>query len=291
MLSGEYLVLDGAQALSLPTQKGQSMEVKRSSLAGLQWEGLLVDGSTWFQARYDARLNLLDTDKPEVAERLKSFLKVCLENNPDFVSELEASEVTTQLEFESDWGLGSSSTLLHMLGAWSKVDPFVILRTAFKGSGYDIASAGTDRPIVYHLEGNDPHWKEVDFAPAFAEDLYFVYLNQKQNSREGIEHYRSLQEDKSAYIRSINQLTDQMLHCTDLGVFEDLLEKHEGLMSYVLQMETVKSRLFSDYPGAIKSLGAWGGDFVLATRSDAKDYFRAKGYDVVIPYEEMIKAN
>ena len=38
----------------------------------------------------------------------------------------------------------------------------------------------------------------------------------------------------------------------------------------------------------IKSLGAWGGDFVLATRKN-KNYFIEKGFDTILSYSEIIK--
>jgi len=72
-------------------------------------------------------------------------------------------------------------------------------------------------------------------------------------------------------------------------VFEQLLERHEALLSKILKTPTVKSQLFPDYPGAIKSLGGWGGDFMLVTGdSSAKGYFQDKGYRTVIGYSEMV---
>ena len=56
-----------------------------------------------------------------------------------------------------------------------------------------------------------------------------------------------------------------------------------------MQNDTIKYKLFSDYPGAIKSLGAWGGDFVLATRKQAIDYFPLKGYKTIYSWDDMIK--
>ena len=47
--------------------------------------------------------------------------------------------------------------------------------------------------------------------------------------------------------------------------------------------------LFPDFDGVIKSLGAWGGDFVMViSNENPTDYFMEKGYETVIPYEEMI---
>ena len=57
-------------------------------------------------------------------------------------------------------------------------------------------------------------------------------------------------------------------------------------------MEPVKNKIFPDFWGAIKSLGAWGGDFVLATSSKdeatTKDYFNSKGYHTVLLFSELV---
>jgi len=54
-------------------------------------------------------------------------------------------------------------------------------------------------------------------------------------------------------------------------------------------LQTVQEALFDDFRGVIKSLGAWGGDFVLAISKDnPTDYFKERGFEVVIPYHEMI---
>ena len=60
-------------------------------------------------------------------------------------------------------------------------------------------------------------------------------------------------------------------------------------MSAVLQMETVKEKHFSDFKGVIKSLGAWGGDFVMVlSKQNPKEYFIAKGFETILTYEEMV---
>ena len=72
--------------------------------------------------------------------------------------------------------------------------------------------------------------------------------------------------------------------------FKDLLKEHESILSKILGIEPIQQRLFPDYNGQIKSLGAWGGDFILATGDNTTaDYFRLKGYQTVIPYSSMIK--
>ena len=60
-------------------------------------------------------------------------------------------------------------------------------------------------------------------------------------------------------------------------------------MASVLDTPTVKQSLFPDFKGSLKSLGAWGGDFILAVAEDNPTvFFKEKGYDTIIPYHDMI---
>ena len=117
-------------------------------------------------------------------------------------------------------------------------------------------------------------------------------MNKKQNSREGIKHYREQNFDLDKALIHINSLTDRIQTSQTLNEFEDYIREHEQLVSEVVKLPKVQDEFFSDYWGAIKSLGAWGGDFVLATSSkDEKqtyDYFEQKGYKTILKYSELI---
>lgn len=70
------------------------------------------------------------------------------------------------------------------------------------------------------------------------------------------------------------------------------MQESEELLPSILETETVKTQCFSDYPFAIKSLGAWGGDFIIATYRDfqkSKEYFYSKERIPVFSYEELVK--
>ena len=57
----------------------------------------------------------------------------------------------------------------------------------------------------------------------------------------------------------------------------------------MIQQKPVKEVLFKDYSGVIKSLGAWGGDFVLVTGNENDyQYFLNKGFKTIIPFNKMI---
>ncbi len=116
-----------------------------------------------------------------------------------------------------------------------------------------------------------------------------MYLNKKQNSREGIKRFKKLKGNLNSEINQISQLSDSFLACNNLKDFEKLLLKHEQIVSKTVQLKTIQEQLFSDYFGQTKSLGAWGGDFILASgNTDTPNYFKQKGFETVIPYIKMI---
>ena len=130
---------------------------------------------------------------------------------------------------------------------------------------------------------------EVLFNPSFKDQLYFVHLNKKQNSREGIAAYEKHKENKASAIVEISTITKKISTCNSLTDFEYLLKEHENIIASIIKQKTVQQQLFADYTGQTKSLGAWGGDFILATGNEnTPTYFKQKGFNTVIPYSNMI---
>jgi len=296
MLTGEYVVLKGAKTLALPTQFGQKFDVSKLDEAEVLWRSYDPSGHCWLtvnlslpnlrliSATYDVESEESDHD---FAERLQELLLKVRALNPQFLSSENGVMVDSYLEFNRDWGLGSSSTLIYFLSRWAQVDPYILLNRTFGGSGYDLACAASSSPLIYQLIKGLPFVEPIDYQPEFFEKLFFVHLNKKMNSRKGIKHF--LDQDQSRtkqVIKEIDEITNQICICDDLIEFEELINKHEELISSLLQMKTIKEELFSDYQGSIKSLGAWGGDFILATGS--RNYFREKGYKTIIEYKDMI---
>ena len=165
-------------------------------------------------------------------------------------------------------------------------------KVSFNGSGYDIACANATLPIYYQLSDNKPIVKAAPFNPPFAKNIYFVYLRFKKDTRQGITHYKKHQPNPQI-IDQLSDITRLVGRCKRLETFEELLTEHENIISTELQLKTARSLHFADYPfGIIKSLGAWGGDFVLATSSESetvtKAYFASKGFTTIVKYEDMI---
>lgn len=296
LLTGEYAVIDGALSLALPTKFGQSLTVQsQPDKEVLLWRSFNHKKELWFEATLtisntEPQFTIVDTNDPDTATTLETILLAALGLNPDFKTILRGSEVTTLLEFPRDWGLGSSSTFINNVAQWAKVDAFELLWKGFTGSGYDIACAQNATPILYKVSDFVTTVSELDFTPNFKDELFFVHLNKKQNSREGIKNYKKRVIDKVSLIKEVTQLTHAIADASDIETFNDLLFAHEQIISEALGMQPVKKALFSDFTGAVKSLGAWGGDFVLATggKNNVLSYFKAKGYDTILSYSEMI---
>ena len=297
LLTGEYAVLDGALSLAVPTTYGQSLAVKEIDLPKLIWKSRDEKGNIWFDHVFDIHLFSSNVEtghfkSPDpILQRLYKILTGAKKLNPTFLSGDKGYEVVAELDFPRNWGLGTSSTLINNIAQWAKVDPYKLLWSSFDGSGYDIACAQHSTSIIYRLENGRPSVQEIGFDPSFRSNLFFVYLNKKQNSGDGILNYRKKDFDTTKLVIEVSKITTAMSHCSDLSHFEALLTDHENLISSTLKLPTVRERYFSGYPGAIKSLGAWGGDFILATgNGDTPDYFYTKGYKIVIPYKKMVLA-
>jgi len=295
LLTGEYFVLDGAVALAVPVRFGQSFHFMRDETStGLRWESRDPDGSIWFSAEYEMpSLRLLTCSDSETANTLAALLAACRRQNPDFLQTAPGWRVLTQTDFPRAWGLGTSSTLIAALGRWAGVNPYQVLFETLGGSGYDIACAFAESAVLYQLlEKQQPIVTPVIFHPPFSSALFFVYLGKKQNSRAGIQHYRARAGGDSAWIEEVSALTQACLGAVDLIGFEQALAAHERLVGQALGLPGVREVWFADFWGEIKSLGAWGGDFVLATsvrpEEEVRSYFQKRGFGTVLTWKEMV---
>lgn len=298
LLTGEYVVLDGATSLAVPTKFGQDLVVEPIQEPELIWGSITNTGKCWFEAVFDLpklRLkNATFSSEAEgsaefIAETLHKILSEARKLNPDFLQSNSGFIVKTNLSFPRNWGLGSSSTLINNIASWAKVDAYKLLWNAFSGSGYDIACAQNDSPVLYQLENNKPIVKQVEFNPIYKDELFFVHLNKKQNSREGIAQYKKNSQNIQQEIIEISNLSNEFVKATSAKNLENMIEEHENIISSIIKLNPVKKELFPDYFGSVKSLGAWGGDFVLVTgNEDTPNYFKQKGFKTILSYSEMI---
>lgn len=291
LITGEYLVLDGAKGLALPTKYGQYLKVTSGELGKIQWASFDSDNSIWFEETFSFNeiINFNVTDKLSERETLIKILHEAHLLNTGLLNSSIGFTVSTVLTFPKLWGLGTSSTLINNIAQWFQIDAFELLKNSFGGSGYDIACAQNNSPILYQLINGLPMVEKVNFNPNFTDCIYFVYLNKKQSSKTAIDNYYKNQKNLEANLPLINEITMAVLNSNFMAEFNTLLNKHEGIMSTILELPVVKGGLFADFDGSIKSLGAWGGDFVMVvSKNNPTSYFENKGFKTIVPYKDMI---
>jgi len=296
LITGEYFVLDGALALAVPTLLGQTMKIHKQNKKEetFAWSSFDSDGKCWFEGQFSKNnFDPIHSSDSSIGNRLTEILNATASLSSNFSANCihEISAIETNLDFPRQWGLGTSSTLIAMIAKWAKVDSYKLLAKTFGGSGYDLACAYADQSVLYQLPG--PIVKSSSFSPDFSDQIYFVYLNKKQNSREGIQYYRKIQRQLIGEINAISNLTNEMINCQFQSEFARIIKDHEDLVSRTLKIKRAKDLYFSDFPGEIKSLGAWGGDFVMVTSNRpmdwVKNYFLKKGKNVFKTYKNLIK--
>jgi len=252
LLTGEYLVLDEAKALALPTRFGQNLSIEAYNEPKLIWESYTDDNDLWLQVAFDLpRLRIInasfDSSKDggydSLAERLQNILLEAKKLNPDFLSSEQGFYVKSKLTFPRNWGLGSSSTLINNIAQWANVDAYQLQFNTLGGSAYDIACAQHNDPIIYQLKNEKPVVETINFDPDFKDQLYFVHLNKKQNSRDGIAQYKSFKGNVSAFAEKISSLTYAVVKCLSLSDFEKIIIEHEQIISSIIKKKTNSTRV------------------------------------------------
>lgn len=295
LLCSEYAVLQGATALALPTRKGQTLNVEKLpeiAESVLHWQSFDQNGLCWYSAEIALPdFCVIESTDAVISIQLIRFLMTARALNPDFINDNFSYKVETYLDFGREEGLGSSSTLTYNIAQWAGVDAYKLHFNAFKGSGFDVAVAEAGSPILYQVNHQIPTVETFNWQKPFNNLLYFVHLNQKQNSQREIEKYNDKPQFNLRQIEELTRVAKLLSHTKDYFEFCLLLEIAEEEVGSAIGRPTVKQSLFNDYKGTIKSLGAWGGDYILATGEDVTTYFNTKGFYKIVPFNEMIKIN
>lgn len=287
---GEYYVLEGAKVFALPTKFGQSLDVFPISTTVLSWKSYDADGSVWYND--EIAVNDIISNNQFSSDKVRNTLIDILHQahimNPTVLN-ANGFLVETKLTFPRNWGLGTSSTLINNIAQWFQIDAFELLQRSFGGSGFDIACAQNNVPVTYQVKNNQPIIDQVAFNPTFKDQIYFVYLNQKRDSKEAIANFRKKQKNLTDEVSEVSKMTEELLKIQDLETFISFFKRYEQNLSAILETPTIQEQLFPDFDGLVKSLGGWGGDFVMvASKENPINYFKEKGFEIIIKYQDMI---
>ena len=169
------------------------MSVTENSSSEIKWSSLDHKDELWFSASFSLYdFKATETTDEEIAARITKLLKGCARQDSEFLSQWKGQKVETKLEFDRKWGLGTSSTLVYCIAEWADVNPYQLLMDTFGGSGYDIACAGADGPVLYSLRDYAISVEESLFYPSFRNNLFFIYSGRKQNSQAAVKDFQRL---------------------------------------------------------------------------------------------------
>jgi mevalonate kinase len=287
MITGEYLALFGCKVLTVPTKFGQTLKVDfqpENTEPTIHWNSLNHQGQSWFSGTFHPGKTSATNDP--IHSNLQKLIHWMHQHQP---FNLGRYTVTSQLEFPAEWGLGSSSSLIALLAQWTKIDPYPFFYQTHNGSGYDVAAALHDTPLLFQRREENPIVQPIHWRPDFAEQLLFIYLGTKQNSSREVAKFLGSQTDVAREIQSINDLTDAIVNSPDLQTFEQILIAHEDIISRLLQRPPVREKQLKGYPGVTKSLGAWGGDYVLATKAKGwREWLLKNDFNTFFEWDEII---
>ena len=289
ILMGEYAVLYGADALCMPLKTGQQLIASTENEKVIHWSWVYKDSTIAGFTLDSQSLDLIHhgAGDPQWAQKL---IRLIREQNPGFILH-EGASLKFENFFPVEWGLGSSSATISSLCRMAGVDPYKVNESLMGGSGADIAATTASSWFLYRRTEHGTVTWELPFDFGFKENTWFVYSGKKQATAS---HLGSIEKNKNQFV-DWNLVNEYVYRFVAVAAVPELLKvvyDHEMLISNAIYMEPVGIG-FSDFPGKVKSLGAWGGDFFMAiSQQDSnfvKNYFMDKGFVHIFTWEEMTK--
>lgn len=293
LLTAEFMILHGAKSLAVPLTKGQSLELQPKKDPGqFRWMAM-YNREPWFETTLGLPdLEIADSTSQSKSENLVNMLRRILEIKPGFAEKMLQHDVTTHLEFDPAFGFGSSSTLTSLLAQWAGVDALQLHFRISRGSGYDVACATAESAILYQVVREMPVIESVDFEPPFMDNMWLVYLGEKQDSSRSVAAFLNNYLLDHKDIELYSRLTSEFLRAQDMHEMGAVIEEHEQHLSEILRMPVLRNERFPDLQGYAKSLGAWGGDFALLVTDWSSEqiasYLPGKGIDQWFAYKTLV---
>lgn len=293
LITGEYLVLAGAKALALPVKFGQCLHAHPQKNRLLHWTSFQPDNK-WFECILNPdNLEIESASNPEIVRQLIRLIDAARKLNPEFLLGPGGYIVTTELNYPVQWGLGSSSTIISMVADWAGVDAFDLFRLVSNGSGYDIACAKRNTPLFYKLCEGKPVIQVAIPGTALRKYAFFSWLGNKHQSKDEVHAFRNNYRHSDRDIELISSLSEMITAEGNVEHLCRMVNEHERILGVILKREPL-ARRFPGFPGVVKSLGAWGGDFAMFVSDsdprEVKNYLTLNNLRDVFTFDE-IKAN
>ncbi|MHC1706643.1 MAG: GYDIA family GHMP kinase [Bacteroidales bacterium] len=289
LLTAEYLVLNGARALAWPVKFGQKLRVTPLNRPIIQWTSEDIYG-TWLKVEFS--LNEFDLISENIGNSsfARKLLLAARSLNPEFLAGNQGYSYEFHLNYPRNWGLGSSSSLIWLISRLAGVDEFELFYKVSGGSGYDVACASRKLPFFFTMGNPAPVIENTNIGKALQEHCVFAFSGHKQDTQSEVDIFRKYTVSFHSYISEINAIGEAISKENDELKLCGLVKEHEKIMSEILQKPSV-SGLYPDFPGAVKSLGAWGGDFIMFAgsykASRIKEILHGYGLQTLFTFDEL----
>jgi mevalonate kinase len=295
LISGEYLVMNGAKALAFPICFGQDMTIEMIADSVINWKST-ENNQEWFTASFKLpKLSVIKSSDMSIAKVLEHILQAAQSLNPQFIFK-KGCLIEINANYPLKWGFGSSSTLISLIARWANINEYSLYKMVSNGSGYDVACATQQTPIFYQLIDGTPVVTKAEFGNAIKNHCLFAYLGNKQSSNEEINNYKEKETPSQIAIERISELTDNICKANNVSELIENIREHEEILSSILNRPTLaQDKRFLNFNGAVKSLGAWGGDFAICVAdkpiSMLREELKQLGITTMFSYDELrIKA-
>lgn len=289
ILMGEYAVLHGMDALCIPLKAGQTMMVDSSNDDHIHWSWKYKDRYLADFTLHKESLEVLTCrhGDPSWVIRLINHIR---SKSEDFLKN-RGRIIRFDNQFPPEWGLGSSSATISSVCRYAGVDPFHINEILTGGSGADIAAATANQWFIYRKAQPPVSWS-LPFPFRLAHHVWFVYSGSKQATASHIQEVKNTRNTFNiSLLPHVNWLVYRFITASALPELSFIVQEHESVISQLILKDPVGAD-FPDFPGKIKSLGAWGGDFLMAVSQQdeafVKNYFATRGYPEVFSWEYFI---
>lgn len=277
--------------LAVPLRWGQTLKVSENQGAEVHWISKDAKGQKWFECK----LNLIDfsidkTTDEQKAQFIRTLIKSAAQLNSDFLSKWKKYRITSELEFDPEWGLGSSSTLIANLAEWAELSPFELYFDTQEGSGYDVAAAVSDSPFLYQKSETELTFETFDWDQKLMENIFVFYLGNKQSTAAEVNEWKKNKRWNKGDINHMNTLSESLAECEDVDQAMELFREHLKMMEKILDQRAFEGR-YADFEGVMKPMGAWGGDFGLALSPDPEytmKYLNKQGLAHVFRLSEIV---
>lgn len=243
-------------------------EVPSKGNSHLNWQASDNEGNVWFNAEINTEImHASVSSNNDVANTLIQLLSIVKKFNPGLF-EHKTLRIETETEFALNSGLGTSSTLVCLLADWSGIDPFMLQKEVFQGSGYDVAVCRTGKPIVYWLENSKPCWSPFHLDDSLTKNWVLIFTGKKMNSREAVSATAgriSSAVNNPLFRWQLDQIVKGLKNPGNKIMLEAGIEMWQGMLSTLLGLKRTYDDLgLIPVPGGMcKYLGAWGGDVIL----------------------------